>query len=223
MRGPREVLRRLEDSLRHAVEGVGRLLPGKLQPLELAAELRRAMQQSQTQSPEGIYVANRYQLRLAPADLDLFGGLREELEAQLAEDLAEYAREEGYLAGPLVRVSMEPEESLPAGRVQVTAAFDSDPLPARLTVLGGLPPQSWQIQGQVILGRSDLCHVRLDEPAVSRQHARLYWTYPGYVLEDLGSQNGTFVGGAPISRALLQEGDVIEVGLVQLGFSYRLD
>jgi len=223
MRGASEVLRRLEDSLRHAVEGVGRLLPGKLQPLELAAELRRAMQQSQTQSPEGTYVANRYQLRLSPSDLDLFGGLREELEAQLAEDLAEYAREEGYLASPLVRVSMQPAETLSPGRVQVTTAFDSEPLPARLTVLGGMPPQSWEIRGQVTLGRSDLCHVRLEEPAVSRQHARLYWTYPGYVLEDLGSQNGTFVGGAPISRALLREGDVIEVGLVQLGFSYRLD
>jgi hypothetical protein len=220
MRAARQVLQRLEDSLRTAVEGVGRLLPGRLQPLELAAELRRAMDQGRTLTPEGTLVANHYRLRLAPADLELLASLRVELEEQLAAELREHAAEEGYRHGPRLTVSMEADEKVGAGRVQVEAEFNNQPVAAVLSVIAGLPPQTWRVWNEAVLGRSDLCQVRLEEPAISRRHARLFWNYAGYMIEDLGSSNGIFVGGQPVQQALLQAGDIIELGLVQLRFSY---
>ncbi len=220
MRGARQVLQRLEDSLRTAVEGVGRLLPGRLQPLELAAELRRAMDQSRTLTPEGTLVANRYRLLLAPTDLELFAGLREQLEAQLAAELREYATEQEYLHGPRLVVSLQSADSAPAGRALVEADFDNTPVPAVLSVIAGLPSRAWRIYGEAVLGRTNLCQVCLEETAISRRHARLFWTYAGYMVEDLGSSNGTFVGGQPVQQALLREGDILELGLVQLRFSY---
>ena len=199
---------------------MGRLLPGKLQPLELAAELTRAMDHSANVSPQGTLVANRYRLLLAPPDFDLLGGLRGELEAEFARDLAEHAAENDYIAGPLVRVSLRPEASVTPGRARVESSFDEAPVAARLTVLAGLPPQTFAVRGEALLGRAEDCTVRLDEAAVSRHHARLRWTYAGYRLEDLGSSNGAFVNGAPVRQALLHEGDVLEVGLVQMRLSH---
>ncbi|HEY3397354.1 MAG TPA: FhaA domain-containing protein [Armatimonadota bacterium] len=221
MRKAALVLGRLEESLRSALEGVGRLLPGKLQPLEMAAELERALEQSQTQGPEGVFVANRYHVLLAPADLELFGGLRQEIELQLAQGLLEHAEEQGLLTSPLIVVTLEPEEKTPPGRIVVRSEFHDEPLSAALTVAGGLPAQTWEIFREAVLGRSDLCQVRLEEAAISRRHARIWWTYAGYMIEDLGSSNGVFVGGEPVQQTLLREGDLIELGLVQLRFSYR--
>ena len=97
------------------------------------------------------------------------------------------------------------------------------PVPARLTIVGGLSAQSFDFTGEAVLGRGGDCQVCLDEAAISRRHARVHWTYPGYVVEDLGSINGTFVNGEMVERRLLHGGEVIEVGLVQLRFNYVQD
>jgi predicted component of type VI protein secretion system len=65
----------------------------------------------------------------------------------------------------------------------------------------------------VTVGRHRSCDIQVDEPEVSRQHARITWSGTGYVIEDLGSVNGTFVNGERISAPrVLQDGDVIGLG-----------
>ena len=65
---------------------------------------------------------------------------------------------------------------------------------------------------QVSLGRSTQATVRLDDPMVSRRHARIYQRDSDYVLEDLGSKNGTRVNGQPTRSHVLKSGDTIELG-----------
>lgn len=71
------------------------------------------------------------------------------------------------------------------------------------------------LSGQTVLGRAPGPRgVKLDEPALSREHARLDW-HPRHglaELEDLDSKNGTFVNGRRISRTFLEDGDVIRAG-----------
>jgi hypothetical protein len=52
----------------------------------------------------------------------------------------------------------------------------------------------------------------VDEPRVSRLHARVQRHDGTWVLEDLGSKNGTTVNGRPISMECLSDGDWISVG-----------
>lgn len=53
----------------------------------------------------------------------------------------------------------------------------------------------------------------IEDGGASRTHARVYETEEGrYVIEDLGSKNGTFVGGQRIERAELSSGDRIQLG-----------
>ncbi|MEZ4227014.1 MAG: GGDEF domain-containing protein [Polyangiaceae bacterium] len=62
------------------------------------------------------------------------------------------------------------------------------------------------------LGRHASCHVVLEDDGVSRRHARLVREGSHYVLEDLGSANGTFVAGNRIERQQLADGDVFQLG-----------
>jgi hypothetical protein len=59
----------------------------------------------------------------------------------------------------------------------------------------------------------------LDRIWCSRQHARIVSDASGLIIEDLGSQNGTFVNRARIYPGQLRplvDGDVIQIGTVQM-------
>jgi len=63
-----------------------------------------------------------------------------------------------------------------------------------------------------VIGRGPQCDLIIDSPRVSREHAALVREGMSYVLEDLGSSNGTFVGEERVTRQELQSGDVVRLG-----------
>ena len=69
--------------------------------------------------------------------------------------------------------------------------------------------------GEITLGRSPTTNVVVDSGAVSKVHARIERTIDQLVLEDLGSANGTYVNGARVMTAFLQDGDVLSLGGVE--------
>lgn len=68
------------------------------------------------------------------------------------------------------------------------------------------------LSGPLYMGRHRDCDVILADTKVSRRHIRLIPVGHSYVVEDLGSANGTFVNGARAERRILANGDVVEVG-----------
>jgi two-component system response regulator AtoC len=58
-------------------------------------------------------------------------------------------------------------------------------------------------EGEVVVGRAEECHVRVDHPSVSRRHALLV-RGPGLSVRDLGGANGTFVRDRSEPENLLQ-------------------
>jgi DNA-binding winged helix-turn-helix (wHTH) protein len=73
--------------------------------------------------------------------------------------------------------------------------------------------------GENVLGRTSDAVVWLDDPNVSRRHARILIDGHEATLEDLGSKNGTFVQGRRIaSPTVLTNGDVIWVGPFSMTF-----
>jgi hypothetical protein len=68
-------------------------------------------------------------------------------------------------------------------------------------------------KGEIVIGRDLNNDVVINDPEISRRHARLYAQGSTYVLEDLGSTNGTFVGGQRLTGAYpLRVGEVITFG-----------
>jgi type II secretory pathway predicted ATPase ExeA len=72
--------------------------------------------------------------------------------------------------------------------------------------------------GHVLIGRDELCDIRLDNIQVSRHHALIVNSSIGVKLVDLGSTNGTLVNGEPIRKHTLQDKDKITVGDCSIEF-----
>ncbi len=77
---------------------------------------------------------------------------------------------------------------------------------------------NWTLEGDALtIGRSSRSAVHLPDPTVSKEHAELIRQGGGWSVRDLGSRNGTRVNGVEVREpTALREGDVIEVGSVQL-------
>lgn len=70
------------------------------------------------------------------------------------------------------------------------------------------------------IGRDEHCEIVLPFQSVSGEHALLQFKEGGYVLEDLGSTNGTKINGlTPMGAATLYDGDEIALGDARLRFA----
>jgi len=73
-----------------------------------------------------------------------------------------------------------------------------------------------ELDGQMLVGRSDECDIRVAEGHPSRRHARLSIDASGLWVEDLASANGTRVNGREItSPTLLRSGDKVAFDLAE--------
>ncbi len=69
------------------------------------------------------------------------------------------------------------------------------------------------------LGRSEECEIAIDDVGVSRSHAVIFKAGADFVIEDLGSRNGTFVNDQRVERSRLSDGDRIRLSpTVELEF-----
>ena len=78
-------------------------------------------------------------------------------------------------------------------------------------------------RGPWTIGRSQENDIVIPDPNVSRKHARLSRADNGYVVEDLGSTNGTLLDGAPIDRERIESGDELTFGGITARFVRRMD
>jgi pSer/pThr/pTyr-binding forkhead associated (FHA) protein len=73
-----------------------------------------------------------------------------------------------------------------------------------------------------LIGRHPACDLRVNEAAVSGEHAIVRWVEGGWQLRDLGSRNGTFVDGRRIEageRVQLRAASVFTLGGLASGFT----
>ncbi len=88
-------------------------------------------------------------------------------------------------------------------------------MPFQLVMRAGPQPGTvYPLQkSEIYIGRDPSNDLVIGDAEVSRKHARLIWQAGGYLLEDLGSTNGTFLNGQRLlGPHLLRPGEVIQLG-----------
>lgn len=100
------------------------------------------------------------------------------------------------------------------------AAEESSASRAELTgVSEGIQGQSFALSStRVVVGRGNNCDIRIEDPSVSSEHARLTRDSEGWRVVNLLSTNGTFVNDEKVSNRPLKNGDRIRFGRVELRF-----
>jgi len=81
---------------------------------------------------------------------------------------------------------------------------------------GDLAGQSWTIKSDIFsIGRGGECDLTLPERQVSRTHVKILHDNGHYLLQDLGSKNGTHLNGKKVESTTvpLFDGDEIQIAL----------
>ena len=108
------------------------------------------------------------------------------------------------------RYVSEPETKAPSPARLIVQDAQGRPLNEHLLPAGG--------DDEVRIGRGADNDLILDDSTASSSHARIHATELGWEIVDLGSSNGTFVGGDRVERHVLGGGDDIKIGRSRIRF-----
>lgn len=87
--------------------------------------------------------------------------------------------------------------------------------PARLVMLdsGGKKAGTYKLEGSLQIGRSGSCQIRPEDTYISQVHARVAPRGDGWVVEDMGSTNGTYLNQRRVQvPTKIEAGDRIRIG-----------
>ena len=226
------VFDRVEKKLESAVSGAfARAFKGDVQPVEVTARLQRELDaEAKLLDRERKLVPNEFHIAFSSHDYDRLTPSSKTLNAEIAQQLREYAGDKGYLFNGPIMIDYALDAALPVGRFTVTSAAvagvdatetatPSEIRAANLVVeVNGVrhpltPPG-------LTIGRGADADLRINDPGVSRLHARITVTGTSdaqhLTIEDLGSTNGITVDGQRTRHAGLRLGSRVEIGSTRL-------
>jgi hypothetical protein len=237
------VLRTLETKIADLVEGAfGRAFRSEITPVELARRLVREMDRHRQSSLASTVVPNEFVVWLSPGDRRHFASIEENLIEELSTHLLEHARSERLALPSRPQIQLRTDRRLSLGECGIEAKLVNTPPPAVARRAGLPPPPEPPVAGEVLprayvdiggrriaigpagslIGRSADADIVIAANEVSRRHAQIAPDNDGWTLTDLDSTNGVRLNGRPIGvPTRLQDGDVIEVGAVELIFEVR--
>ncbi len=93
---------------------------------------------------------------------------------------------------------------------------------AELVRIDGERNVSHTLSRRTRIGRASGCELQVDSTSVSRHHALVVAGPRETIIEDLNSTNGVIVNGRKISRAFLNDGDMVIVGDVHFRFAAKV-
>lgn len=114
--------------------------------------------------------------------------------------------------------SFEPVGSVASG-VPSDVAAAPDRAPVLVVQKGPDAGERFYLESpRLTIGRNPASDIFLNDVTVSRAHAVIQVGPDGVTIEDVGSLNGTYVGGVRVDKAALKHGDIVQIGRFQLLF-----
>lgn len=217
-------LRDLERAIERGVDGVlGRVFRADVSQLEIEKRVERELDAGTRRGAPGTRVMpNEIEVRIHPDDALGLGDDTTTVERSLLVMAREHAREMSCaFEGPLV-VSVTATPEALRGTIEVFATTEHS--------IAGVPPGTliypdgyrYDLAPSgpegIVLGRDPESDIEIDDQKASREHAQVRPSPRGWIVEDLGSTNGTRVNGFRTSAQLLLDGDQLTIGDTQFTF-----
>ena len=185
---------RLERLASQVLEGwTARVLGARLQPVQIAKRLIRAMESHQTISLQKTFVPNSYVVTLSPADHAQFEPYRKSLERDLAEALLGAARERNFTLLSFPTVEIERADDVARGDVRVACAL--------VDATGADVDEGSPELGKVAAGHTMV----LDREALLQARPRA----PKASLDVVGEGRRVLLTGEPVTVGRDVENDVV--------------
>jgi hypothetical protein len=237
----------------------------RLQPVEIAKELVKAMLKNKQVSISQVYVPNVYRVFLHSSDWSPFASFGDAFLIELSKYLYAEGKKSGFTFLSKPSIELHSDDTVKLREMFIEVDFDdsieiiwddsedeeyssSYPLEEAVEVedwrertnafQGQLPlnlvnsselgrklryvleiiqgPDSgkdFTLRGdELYIGRHAQCEIVLRDPEVSRRHLKMSRMGSEWVMDDLGSTNGTWLNGQRVAKQALSPGDRVEIG-----------
>jgi hypothetical protein len=182
---------------RFVEETFARVFPSELDPAQVGRKLAALMRAM----PGDLYL-----VRVHPTDYARFAADRDLLEARWSALLREAAPADDRAELP--RALLHEDPRVVAGSVAIETVADER---ARLAFERHDGTRT-VLRAGLRIGRASDNDVVVRDGRVSRYHARIVAAGEALAIEDLGSSNGTFLDGRPVTQAELVPDAVVTIG-----------
>lgn len=89
---------------------------------------------------------------------------------------------------------------------------------------GGRQPRTYELnKPSMTVGREASCDIHIDNVAVSKKHCEFVNQGGAFLVRDLGSSNGTFVGSEKVTEHKLKDGEEVVIGSYSLRYENQAE
>jgi hypothetical protein len=213
-------LESIEKGLERAVNGAfARTFRSGLQPVELTSALRREMDtKAAVVARDRILAPNSFRLHLAPADYKRMSGMGDTLTDELTSFVTKHANAQRYQFAGAVSIELASDDQLTTGVLEIESGnVKQDVAWTPIVDVNGVRHQLHH--ARTVIGRGSEADITVDDTGTSRRHLEIAWDGRRGEARDLGSTNGSKLNGQPLSRSVLEPGDVITAGRTRIVFN----
>lgn len=224
----------VERKLENVVNNVfARAFRSEVEPIEIATRLTKELDsQAKLLNRDKRLVPNNFTVYLSSHDYDELAPMARAINDDIVPEMRRHAGERSYVFNGPIRIDYECDESLTVGRFRV----DSEAV-ATVAESGGAASSTAIRRAPLVLevngvrhpllppgftiGRGSEADLRINDPGISRLHARVVVKQDGagevdVSVEDLGSTNGVIVNGQRVTNVALADGSRIEIGSTRM-------
>lgn len=209
----------IERGLERAVNGAfARTFRSGVQPVEIASALKRQLDiGAVVVDRDRVLAPNDFVVRMSSQDAQRMTALGTNLIDELVQVIHKHAKRQQYQLLGGVRVTIQADDSITPGVVQVDASSVQGSV--NWTPVLDIAGQRHTLKpGKTVIGRGSDADITIADTGTSRKHVEISWNGSEGVARDLGSTNGSKINGQRFREAKLQPDTEILIGQTRIIF-----
>lgn len=216
-------IEKFERRLERFVNGAfSKAFKSQIQPVEIGAAIKAKLDSSAAViGKDRILAPNIFKVRLSPSDYSRLKQLGDSLLSEIQKQVTSHAKKQRYQFSGELSITVEPSQSLGLGQLQVSATGAKTEDVAQVNWNPALDFNGKRYllaKSRTTVGRDASADIQVDDTGLSRVHFAINWNGTSAAIEDLGSTNGTKIGGRKITSETLPADTAISAGRTDFVF-----